>query len=120
MIRAILLALVLIALSVPARAGTFCVATVGSPSQCLYEDARACIKASSPPYSNCILNPDTPIAFWGTQRYCTVDSARTAECLYADRGQCNAAASQRRAICIDNAAKAEDIDPYLYDNRVQR
>lgn len=112
--------LVFVALTGSAQAGTFCVGTVGTAPQCAYEDVASCVRAAASAFSSCIINPDAVVNYWGGQRYCVIDSSRTAQCIYYDRSQCNREASLRSGICIDNASKPDDTDPYLYDNRVQR
>lgn len=109
----------IVAFSLPAKAGTFCVVGQAVTPQCLYEDVASCTAATST-NTYCDINPDARIMYYGSQPYCIVGSDRIAQCLYIDRGQCNSEAGKARAICTERAQDSNDISPYRYDNRIQK
>ena len=102
-----------------ASAGTFCVAGVGMPPQCLYEDVESCERDAVSQDTSCTINPESDLMFYGSSRYCTVQADRLAQCMYADRNQCSKEASRNNAICIDRETIKDDINPFRYDNRIQ-
>jgi hypothetical protein len=102
-----------------ARASTFCVAGAAMPPQCLYEDVRGCVKAAAPPNTFCTINPEVGLIYYGSQRYCTVQSDRLAQCMFVDRSQCNQEAYRNGAICIDREEIKDDLNPFRYDQRIQ-
>ncbi len=99
-------------------AATFCVVGPAIPPQCLYESVNDCIRASDSINTFCGINPETHLSYYGSQRYCTVDSARITQCLFSSWDECSRAASRQAAICIDREAKADDVNPFKYDQRL--
>jgi len=115
----LLLAALFLLFAAPAVAGTFCVAGSAMTPQCFYEDVQGCTRASDPPSTYCMVNPDAYLSYVGGGRYCTVGSERVAQCLYTDRSQCNSEASRTRSLCLDRDGMTDENNPYRYDNRVQ-
>lgn len=115
------LAIMTVALSAaPSFAATFCVAGIGFPLQCLYEDVPSCVRASEPPNTYCSVNPEATLSYVGGSPYCAVGANRVAECLYVDRNQCMSAALKQDGVCFDREAMQDDRNPYRFDNRIQR
>jgi hypothetical protein len=102
-----------------AFADTFCVVGIAIPPQCYYDDVAACIGASAPPNTFCSVNPASSLMYYGTSRFCTVQSDRLAQCMFSDFVQCNSVASQSGTICIDRQVKKDDINPFRYERRVE-
>lgn len=103
----------------PAVAGTFCVTGTAIPPQCFYDDVSACVGASAPPNTFCSVNPAAELTYYGTSRYCTVQSDRLAQCMYSDFVECNAAPGPVPAICVDRQGMSSDVNPFRYERRVE-
>lgn len=101
------------------KAATFCLVGQGISPQCLYEDVTSC-SAASTTNTYCDVNPEARIMYYGSQRYCVVGSDRLAQCMYVDRNECSSQAGRARAICIERSQEQNDINPYRYDNRIQK
>ena len=105
--------------SMPAAAGTFCIVGTAIPPQCYYDDVASCVGASAPPNTFCSVNPTATLTYYGTSRYCTVQSDRLAQCMYSDMVECNAAPGPVPAVCIDRQGIASDVNPFRYERRVE-
>lgn len=102
-----------------ARAASFCVAGMSTPPQCLYEDITSCERAADPPNTFCEVNATTRLYYYGSGRYCAVQSNRIAQCLFNDPSQCYEAVFQDKSVCVDREASKDNIDPYRYDQRLK-
>jgi hypothetical protein len=102
-----------------AAAATFCIVGMGIPPQCLYEDVSSCSTASSPPNTFCGVNPAARLYYYGSSRYCAVQSSRIAQCIFNDMSQCYGAVFQDRVVCLDREQHSDDINPFLYDKRIE-
>lgn len=122
MMRYILLSVFIFAALAPqaAQAARFCMAGIGFPPQCIYDDIETCRRAIQPPNTSCIVNPEMQPALYGNSDYCLVTSQGISECIYTDRGQCNIEARRKDALCMDNTRQNFEQNPYRYDTRVQR
>ena len=105
--------------AVTAHAASFCVVGQAIPPQCMYDDIRTCNASSSPPETYCDVNPATYLKYYGSQRYCAVDSNLQAQCIYNSRTLCQGTLNGQPVICIDRGEKPDEIDPYRYDRRTQ-
>ncbi len=103
----------------PAFAGTFCLAGVAMPPQCLYEDVHSCIRAVNANDLTCVVNPDASLSYIGGNRYCQVDANRVAQCLYVDRNECNNANHGGDKLCFDRAIMTDTSNPFRLDPRLQ-
>ena len=102
------------------QAAAFCVAGPGLPPQCLYDDIVTCQRASDPPNSACIVNPQTVLSYVGGSNTCLVSPSRIAQCIYTDRDQCNGEAYRSGGVCISRTDMADNnADPYRFDPRIQ-
>lgn len=106
-------------LTFPAQAAPFCLAGVGMPPQCIYDDIKVCVEAINSRDLHCTANPEAVLSYSGGSRYCRVTSYLSAECIFNDRLQCRREASMRGDICIDRTAMGDDTNPYRYDERIQ-
>ena len=102
-----------------AQAASFCVVGQAIPPQCMYDDIKTCDAASSPPSTYCDVNPETHLKYFGSQRYCAVDSHLQAQCLYNSYLLCQGTLNGQSVICIDRGEKPDEINPYRYDRRTQ-
>ena len=102
-----------------AIAASFCVVGMGIPPQCLYEDISACVGASSPPNTFCGVNSMASLYYYGSSRYCAVQSNRIAQCIFNDPSQCYGAVFQDSFVCLDREERSDDINPYRYDKRIE-
>jgi hypothetical protein len=118
--RTLLLMLVFLMLGGSAsRAASFCVVGLAIPPQCLYEDISSCMGSSSPPNTFCGVNPETRLYYYGSSRYCAVQSNHVAQCIFNDISQCYEAVFQERTVCLDREQRPDDINPYRYDQRLK-
>jgi hypothetical protein len=102
-----------------ALAAAFCVVGTSIPPQCMYDDIQTCNASSTPPESYCDVNPATTLKYFGSQRYCAVDSNLQAQCLYNSRILCQSTLGGQAVICIDRGETPDDISPFRYDSRTQ-
>ena len=101
------------------HAASFCVVGQAIPPQCMYDDIKTCDAASSPPSTYCDVNPETTLKYYGSQRYCAVDSHLQAQCIYNSRTLCQGTLNGQSVICIDRGEKPDEFNPYRYDRRTQ-
>lgn len=113
------LVIMFIMLSATAQAAPFCIAGMGMPLQCIYDDIKVCRMAISSPQHNCIANPDAVLSYSGGARYCRVTSYLSAECIFTDRAQCRKEASLHDNICLDRMSMKDENNPYRFDDRIQ-
>ena len=118
--RAAVLMLIFLTISSSmATAATFCVVGMGIPPQCVYEDIQSCTAASSQPSTFCGVNPEARLYYYGSSRYCAVQSSRIAQCIFNDISQCYGAVFQDPVVCLDREERPDDINPYRYDKRIR-
>ena len=99
----------------------FCIVRNNAYFECIYDSTDTCrqaIEADTNTY--CIVSPEVQLRYVGADRYCVVDSNLIALCRFTDRGQCNSAARSRQGICADRELTQTDVDPYVFDERIQR
>ncbi len=108
----------LMGISSAAHASPFCIAGMGMPPQCIYDDIQVCRQAASA-NTSCVANPETLLNYSGGARYCTVTSHLSAQCIFNDRAQCRKEASLRKEICIDRMDVTNVNNPYRFDSRIQ-
>jgi hypothetical protein len=119
MMRTVVLMLVFLAAGASAAgAASFCVEGEATPPQCLYEDIVSCTAAASPPNTFCGINPDARLYYYGSSRYCAVQSNRIAQCVFNDMTQCYDASFQDKSVCMDREMRPDDISPFRYDPRI--
>ena len=102
------------------NAASFCLAGPALPPQCIYDDVQVCLKATEPPNTTCVINPETYIAYTGNSEYCVAKSSKTALCYYVDRDQCNQEAQRSQSICVQRPLTEDNKGVYQYDQRIQR
>lgn len=102
-----------------AAAASFCVVGQAVPPQCMYDDIATCNAASSPPNTYCDVNPTTYLKYFGSQRYCAVDSNLLAQCIYNSSTLCQGTLNGQSVICIDRGEKPDELSPYRYDKRTE-
>ena len=100
MVKAVVLALALLAPAGPILAAPFCVQTQSVPAQCLYFDATSCARRAAELNGSCSANPAELKITAGFSTYCVVDSTRIPQCLYASFDSCVAEAARKHALCI--------------------
>jgi hypothetical protein len=101
-----------------AMAASFCIVGMGIPPQCLYEDTASCMGAATSPNTFCGVNPEARLYYYGSSRYCAVQSSRIAQCIFNDISQCYESVFEDRAVCLDREERSDDINPFRYDLRV--
>ncbi|MBU6475199.1 MAG: hypothetical protein KGL10_06020 [Alphaproteobacteria bacterium] len=117
--RAFFLAAVFLAVfSGKAAAASFCVVGMGIPPQCLYDDIGSCMAAATPPNSFCAVSPTARLYYYGSSRFCAVQSDRVAQCVFGDRTQCYRAVFRDKTVCVDREERPDDISPFRYDQRI--
>ena len=114
--------LILLTLSEAAYAAyPFCIVRNNSYQECIYDSVDTCNKNANPNTNTyCVVSEEAIITYSGFARYCTVDSNLVALCNYNDRRECNSAARSLRSLCIDREVRQDDVDPYRFDDRIQR
>lgn len=99
----------------------FCIVRNNSYQECIYDSVDTCLKATDANTNTyCILDGEAPVRYSGFSRYCIVDANLIAQCNYNDRGLCNSEARSKRSLCIDRDIGENEVDPYRYDDRIQR
>ena len=103
-----------------AFAAAFCVVGQTVPPQCMYTDIKTCnASASASSNTYCAVNSEATLKYYGSQKYCTVDSHLLAQCLYNSRRLCDDAVKGQAVICIEKEEKPDEHNPYRYDPRTQ-
>ena len=108
------IALLLLAMPLPAVAAPFCVESQALPPQCMYFDAASCAKRATQLGGYCSANANEVHVSVGLGHYCLLTSGLVSSCIYVDRANCNRDAAQQHGVCVESTATPESpaADPY--------
>ncbi len=81
------IALLLLAVPLPAVAAPFCVETEALPPQCIYFDAASCGKRAAQLGATCSVNGNEVHVSAAVGHYCLLTSSLVSSCIYVDRSQ---------------------------------
>jgi Protein of unknown function (DUF3551) len=99
-----------------ANAAPFCVQGQGFPAMCEFDDAAQCRTRARELNGQCILNAaEFKLDTRPAERYCVVDSSKTALCIYADRTSCEDEAVRKGAVCVEVYPSDIKDNPYQFD-----
>ncbi len=102
-------------------ASPFCILRNNTYRECIYDNVINCQRAADPDTNTyCIVSDTAVLTYSGFAKYCVVDANLIALCNYNDRGQCNGVARSSRGLCVERDLSADNINPYKYDDRLQR
>ena len=73
-LRRLLFTLIVAFLPIAAFASPFCVAVIGLPNQCIYDDASSCRARAAQLRGICTINTAEITAGYGHEKFCIVDS----------------------------------------------
>ena len=81
------IALLLLAMPLPAVAAPFCVYSEALPPQCIYFDAASCAKRATQLGAYCSVNGNEVQLSTALGHYCLLTSGLVSSCVYVDRSQ---------------------------------
>ena len=108
------IALLLLAMPLPAVAAPFCVESAALPPQCIYFDAASCAQRASQLGAYCSVNANEVHVQAAVGHYCLLTSTLVSSCIYVDRGSCDRDAAQQHGVCAQSTTLPESPagDPY--------
>jgi hypothetical protein len=108
------IALLLLAMPLPAVAAPFCLYSEALPPQCIYFDAASCAKRAAQLGALCSANANEVHVSAGLGHYCLLTSGLVSSCVYVDRANCNRDATRQHGVCVESTTTPESTaaDPY--------
>jgi hypothetical protein len=108
------IALLLLAVPLPAVAAPFCVESEALPPQCIYFDAASCGKRAAQLGATCSVNGNEVHVSAAIGHYCLLTSSLVSSCIYVDQANCNRDAVQQPGVCVRSTSLPESpaADPY--------
>src|SRR6476619_6196494 len=108
------IALLTLAMPLPAVAAPFCVYSEALPPQCIYFDAASCDKRAKQLKAYCSVNGNEVQLSTAMGHYCVLTSGLVSSCVYVDLANCIREALQQRGVCVKSTSLPESpaADPY--------